>query len=51
MFPVLTISEAEDGVGAVEEVKQQREMGVHFDFILIDFIMVLYDELTVFVWV
>mmetsp|Transcript_30767 Transcript_30767/g.42093 ORF Transcript_30767/g.42093 Transcript_30767/m.42093 type:complete len:831 (+) Transcript_30767:70-2562(+) len=39
MFPELIITEADDGLSAVKEVKQQGAMGVKFDFILMDFIM------------
>ena len=40
MFPKLSINEADDGVTAIEEVKKQRDLGIEFDFILIDFVMV-----------
>ena len=39
-LPELIVVEADDGSTAIEEVKKQRALGVHFDFILIDFIMV-----------
>mmetsp|Transcript_985 Transcript_985/g.1324 ORF Transcript_985/g.1324 Transcript_985/m.1324 type:complete len:276 (-) Transcript_985:178-1005(-) len=39
IFPELTIIEADDGITAIEEVKKHRDMGIEFDFILIDFIM------------
>eukprot|EP00597_Dinobryon_sp_UTEXLB2267_P002513 CAMPEP_0170059442 /NCGR_PEP_ID=MMETSP0019_2-20121128/1716_1 /TAXON_ID=98059 /ORGANISM="Dinobryon sp., Strain UTEXLB2267" /LENGTH=737 /DNA_ID=CAMNT_0010264689 /DNA_START=629 /DNA_END=2842 /DNA_ORIENTATION=+ len=40
IFPELTIIEADDGITAIEEVKKHRDMGIEFDFILIDFIMI-----------
>jgi len=40
IFPQLNIIEADDGTTAIEEVKRQRDLGVEFDFILMDFIMV-----------
>jgi len=39
-FPECAIHEADDGSSAIEEVKNKRERGVEFDFILIDFVMV-----------
>lgn len=40
IFPELNFIEADDGASAIEEVKKQRDLGIEFDFILIDFIMV-----------
>lgn len=40
IIPECVIYEADDGTTAIEEVKGKMEMGVKFDFILIDFTMV-----------
>jgi CheY-like chemotaxis protein len=41
ILPECVIHEADDGSTAIEKVKSMREMGVEFDFILIDFVMVM----------
>jgi len=40
VIPNQNIIEADDGTTAIEEVKKQMEVGIKFDFVLIDFVMV-----------